>query len=479
MWKLINYKSNKEDLMRKIYFIMLLGLIAIIASCGGSSTTGGTGASSATVTFSANFNEGDVSAAFLGDVESIQINYYTMCEVLDYGHEYYDDESSDDPFKDTPEFFELGNCVDEGRVDLTKDNPTATLETYSGLAKFEVFYKNSDQEINEHIPTAGELLPGDNVVKITSLRGAWTPQNPIELQLVNNTEKLGDFAANIATIDKLHIYSWYDNPNINTAQFDPEKPIAFNWYDGIAETTLDNGSKEYGHLWIDYINQFKGGVDGSVNAIYGYGEMGYFYDNTTEKHISFGVDIMDLDPLATEDFTPLSYIDGDTMTGVAVEYISETVSLECSISIDNGSTFSQLDEQSCLLFYEDDIYVQDASLASTAEVKKSDKNIKIAQLLTDTCGSETLTWTETWHTEICYDNATNTISWPEWIYDNETATYDLQCSSGTFYPWQTTIYTETGTEDVEYCTHSFIATRTAHELGPDANINVQVGSVKK
>lgn len=475
--------------MKKLYFLMLLGFLAFIVSCGGStSTTSGTTASSATVTFSANFNEGDVSTAFLSDVEEIQINYYTMCEVLAHGDENYDeyDYESDDPFQDTPEFYDLGNCVSEGRIDLTKDNPTATLETYSGLAKFEVFYKNSAHEINEYVPTAGELLPGDNVVKITSLRGTWTPENPIELQLVNNTEKLGSFAANIETIDKLHIYSSYDNsPTIAPAQFDPEKPVAYKGYKGIAEATLDNGSKSYGQLWIDYINQFKGGVDGSVNAVYGDGEMGDFYDNTTGKDISFGVDIMDVDPFATENFTPLTSIDVDTMTGVVVEYISEMVSFECFISVDNGSTFKPLDNELCSLFdeYENDD-MQVVASASTKDVKKSDKNIKAAQLSIDTCGTETLSWTEGWHTEICYDNATNTISRPEWTYDNETRNSVPSCSSGTYYPWETTIYIETATEDIEYCTHSFTAIRSefdssGFEIGPDANVDVQIGSVKK
>lgn len=475
--------------MKKLYFLMLLGFLAFIVSCGGStSTTGGATASSATVTFSANFNEGDVSTAFLSDVEEIQINYYTMCEVLAHQDEYYDeyDYDSDDLFQDTPEFYYLGNCVGEGRIDLTKDNPTATLETYSGLAKFEVFYKDSDNEINEYVSTAGELLSGDNVVKITSLRGTWTPENPIELQLVNDTEKLGSFAANIETIDKLHIYTWYDwddwynYPTIAPSQLDPEKPVAFNGYEGIAEMTLDNGSKSYGYLWIDYINQFKGGVDGSVNAIYGDGEIDYFYDNTTGKYISFGVDIMDVDPFATGDFTPLSSVDGDTMTGVAVEYIFKLVSLECSISVDNGSTFNPLDNESCFLFYEyenDDMQV--AASASTKDVKKSDKNIKAAQLSIDACGNETISWTDRWRTSICYDNVTNTISWPDgWNYDNETGYYG-SCTSGTYYDWETTIYTESGTDDIEYCTHSFTATRSAFEIGPDANVDVQIGSVKK
>lgn len=467
--------------MKKLYFLMLLGFLAFIVSCGGStSTTGGATASSATVTFSANFNEGDVSTAFLSDVEEIQINYYTMCEVLSDGDEY--EYESDDPFQDTPEFYDLGNCGSEGRIDLTKENPTATLETYSGLAKFEVFYKNSDNEINEYVPTAGELLPGDNVVKITSLRGTWTPENPIELQLVNNTEKLGSYAANIKTIDKLHIYTWddlYNYPTIDSSQFDPEKPVAFHEYEGIAETTLDNGSKSYGYLWIDYINQFKGGVDGSVNAVYGDGEMDVFYDRTTGEYISFGVDIMDVDPFATENFTPLTSVDGDTMTGVAVEYIVKLVSLECSISIDNGSTFNLLDNQSCFLFYEYEDDMQVTASASTKDVKKSDKNIKAAQLSIDACGTETLSWTEKWHTQICYDNATKTISWPEWIYNNETGYHEPSCSSGTFYPWETTIYRETATEDIEYCTQSFTATRSAFEIGPDANVDVQIGSVKK
>jgi len=449
-------------------------LIAIIG-CGGSSSTTQSDESNtiktSTVTFSANFDNDGINAAFLSDIAQIKVNYYTMCNIvlpLDYGYYGYDNIESIEilpyiAWKDYYDenggyFYYEPDCMDNGTVILDKSQPTATITTFPGYAKFDVEYTKSDNTTVDYVNTAGYLTTGNNNVVINSLRGTWTLSNPVNFKLVNDTNRLGGYAFPFKNTTKLHIFGNNEYYSIYPASFDNKTPAEYNWNSAFAELTLDNGTTALGSLYLDYITQFKGG-DSNENAVNSYGSEIGFFDNATSTYVSAGIDILGVDPIDTTSLTPLTYVTGDQMNGVVAEYIAKVESFTCKISLDNGTTWIDVDNSSCLEYNYYD-WISNASIKSAS----NKDSLKISAITIDGCDNTTSTWTDKYHRELCYDNISNTISWPDYTYSEPT------CSSGNFYYWDTTIYSATITESIEYCTYPFTATRGEFNIPDNVSI---------
>lgn len=481
-----------------IYLLSFIALIALIGCSGGSDSTiqpnAGDTVKTSSVTFSANFNNDKLNAAFLSDITKINVYYYTQCNIESYanGYDYYGYDSAVEKlpwiawtyYYDNTTYYGSPDCLDSGIITLDASNPTKTITTFPGYAKFEAEYI-SDNSTVDRVATAGYLTNGDNNVSINSLRGTWALDTPVTFSLVN-AQSLGIYAMPFNSVTKLHIPGYYKY--IASSSFDNNTPADWNWYQALPELTLDNGSSILTPIYLNYFTQFKGGTsaDANQNVIITYDDPNLFYDNNTNKYTETSIMIMGTDPLDNTSLVPLTYINGNNMTGVITEYVGTIDNLTCQFSPDNGSTWIQVDNISSCDYLRWNINIANTSInTSNSKIKAAVSTFK-----TNGCDNLTENWTDSWNTELCYDNTTGTISEPSYtatcdsgfhfdtgiqqcvsdsdpnIWGQTYWNYTSYCDSGTLYLWETTIYSETITESINYCSYPFTATRGELNYNP-------------
>jgi|GEM_PF-2660849 len=167
-----------------------------------------------------------------------------------------------------------------GQVEVSRDNPTTTIGLVPGNYIFEAAaYPTTDGvEGNEidYAMTGGEVVDGDNTIKMTFLRGDWTFQ---DANGAAAPVTLGDGTV----LDGFKLLSWNDQETTQTAaasagkaSFNPSLP--YGWQEYATTLLTSAGEKTGGWTWV--LNQFQGQTNSSsiMGDDYNVTDGQYLYD---------------------------------------------------------------------------------------------------------------------------------------------------------------------------------------------------------
>lgn len=152
-------------------------------------------------------------------------------------------------------------ALGSGKVEVNRDDPTATIKLVPGNYIFEAAAFPTQEELNEidYTMTGGELVEGDNTIRMSFLRGDWTFQDTSGAAA---PVTLGDGTV----LDGFKLLSWNDQDttqpaavSAGKASLNPSLPAGWQEYTTTMLTSA--GEKTGGWTWV--INQFQGQTNSS------------------------------------------------------------------------------------------------------------------------------------------------------------------------------------------------------------------------
>jgi len=339
---------------------------------------------------------------------------------------------------------------------LTKDNNTTTLTLTPGYAYFVVkFFK--DGKVIDKVSTAGNLNKGNNTVVVSSVRGTWTFDTPFRTMDVaqqegfDNVSQLhiamngaSDFDLLYKTIFKEDIdeYTSVEDESRNMTEIDfiiskylgllsmlpmeiakhpnSSTPYKSNYYYGIVEYGSDSDKKGLPMI-LTMTRQFKGGT-GAVNwnGLMTSGDsIEIEFDNgTTYEFMILGfAPNIDNGTMGALSQTPLTTVNGDNMSGMALESIL-TYSQKCEMFDNNTNKWVSVN---CIDDYEDQMQAGSLNTATLKAAKKIGKVSKAGIVTSEGCvDNVTDTWVDLEHYgELCKNGTQLALGGSYW-YNNTT-----------------------------------------------------------